>query len=97
MYFFAEANIIELCLYISLYTKERMNYMAKSQAKKHRKKLLRETGYDTTIRRGSWGNINLLTKMTKTKQELLIKDSKKYRKNHSHVIKEDRFFNIFLF
>ena len=34
MYFFAEANIIELCLYISLYTKERMNYMAKSQAKK---------------------------------------------------------------
>ncbi|MGP7818339.1 hypothetical protein [Niallia sp. 01092] len=70
--------------------------MAKSQAKKKRDKYLKEYGFDTTIRRGSWGAIHPVTKKTKTKQEQLIKKQKKHRKNHSHHVQEDGFFVLAL-
>jgi len=57
--------------------------MAKSAAKKKREKQLRETGFNTAIKRGSWGSINPMTKATKTKAELLSSKEKKHKKNHS--------------
>ncbi|WP_445489956.1 hypothetical protein [Niallia sp. 03133] len=68
--------------------------MAKSQAKKKREKYMREHGFDTTIRRGSWGSIHPVTKRTKTKQERLAQIEKKHRKNHSSAIKENGSFYL---
>ena len=69
--------------------------MAKSAAKKKREKKLRESGFDTTIKRGSWGSILPITKTTKTKQELLTHKEKKYKKDHSSKYDENGLFICF--
>lgn len=66
--------------------------MAKSAARKKREKELRETGFDTTIKRGSWGAIIPVTKTTKTRQELLTHKEKKYKGNHSSKYEENGFY-----
>lgn len=68
--------------------------MAKSAARKKREKQLRETGFDQSIKRGTWGGIVPVTKTTKTKQELLTHKEKKYKRNHSSSINDE---NGFLF
>lgn len=66
--------------------------MAKSAARKKREKSLRENGFDTTIRRGSWGSLVPITKKTKTKQERLTRNEKKYKQNHSSGYDENGFY-----
>ncbi|MEK4869569.1 hypothetical protein [Niallia sp. FSL W8-1348] len=66
--------------------------MAKSTARKKREKVLRENGFDTTMRRGTWGTIVPITKKTKTKQERLTRKEKKYKQNHSSGYDENGFY-----
>lgn len=66
--------------------------MAKSAARKKREKALRESGFDTTMRRGSWGTLVPITKKTKTKQERLTRNEKKYKQNHSSRYDENGFY-----
>ena len=66
--------------------------MAKSAARKKREKALRESGFDTTMRRGSWGTIIPITKKTKTKQERLTRNEKKYKQNQSSRYDETGFY-----
>ncbi|KLV26796.1 hypothetical protein CHH55_12970 [Niallia circulans] len=66
--------------------------MAKSKARKKRDKVLREHGFDTTMRRGSWGSIVPITKITKTKKERMTRNEKKYKQNHSSRYDENGFY-----
>jgi len=54
--------------------------MANSKAKKNRLKQLREHGKDVTIQRGQV-NFSTHERLTKTKQEALNKQSKKYKRH----------------
>ncbi|MFT8319645.1 MAG: hypothetical protein ABF649_01930 [Bacillus sp. (in: firmicutes)] len=67
--------------------------MAKSQAKKKREKHLREHGFDTTIRRGSWGSIHPATK--KKKQNRSFSSKKKKNIEKTILIKHKRM--VFLY
>jgi len=68
--------------------------LSKSAARKKRDKKFQETGFNSAIKRGSWGSIVPITKTTKTKQELLTKKQKKYKRNHSSHYDENGFFYV---
>lgn len=68
--------------------------MAKSSARKKREKRVREHQLDPIIRRGTWGDLSPITKMTKSKHQLLAQKEKKYKRNHSSTHEENGFFYI---
>ena len=57
--------------------------MSKSKAFRQRKKRVREGGRDVTVSRGTWHSIVPVSRMTKTKQDTLLKMEKKYKKTAS--------------
>ncbi|WP_141430537.1 hypothetical protein [Bacillus sp. 03113] len=71
--------------------------MGKSKAKKQREKQIREGLLDVTIRRGDWGNINPISRQTKTKKASILSYEKKHKKNHSQGYVEDGSFYFLLF